>query len=134
VATGTVTSQATSASTDYDWNFSGPAPYVYRGPAGAYTVRTDASCAGGEIVTRTQVVVIEQKIARTTMSSAEFKQIKSGMTQHKVKRIVGYNGRAGGKYDGTVTRTYDSMPCWSYSSVTFRGGRVVAKSYDFDHD
>lgn len=78
--------------------------------------------------------MIEHKTARTTMSSAELKQIKTGMTQREVKRVVGYNGRSGGKYAGTVSRTYDSMPCWSCSSVTFRGGRVITKSYDFDHD
>lgn len=43
VATGTVTDQATGASKDYDWDFSGPAPYVFRGPAGSYTVSTNAS-------------------------------------------------------------------------------------------
>lgn len=134
-AMSTVTNYQTGAVREFRWEFAAPNPWLLRGQPGYYRVATTIECRHGVSRTFAQRARIRQKTHATTMSWQEFNRIRRGMTFRKVTRILGgYEGRSGGRYNGQVSRTYESMPFWSLSDVTFRRGRVVSKAYNFGHD
>jgi hypothetical protein len=116
------------------WRYRGTLPGLFfpRVRVGRYQLSTTARCQR-KVAKRVEVVRVKEKTARTTMSRAEFRRIKRGMTRAQVRRIVGYDGH-GSRYGAWMYRTYDMMPFWRYSNVEFRHGRVVRKSWNVDHD
>jgi hypothetical protein len=100
---------------------------------GEYKVITVATCRGHKR-TRTELVTVSEKTTDRTVSPREWRKIKRGMKVERVRRIVGYNGTYGGRFQGEVTRTYDMMGFWRWSLVTFRDGRVAFKNWNVDHD
>jgi hypothetical protein len=116
------------------WKYRGSLPGLYfpRVQVGRYQLSTQASC-GQNTAKRIEVVRVREKTARTTISLAEFRRIRHGMTRARVTNIVGYDGR-GSRYGARMYRTYDMMPFWRYTGVEFRNGRVVRKSWNFSHD
>lgn len=116
------------------WKYRGSLPGLYfpRVEVGRYRLTTQASCRLRS-AKRIEVVIVREKTARTTVSRAEFRRIKHGMTRAKVEKIVGYDGH-GSRYGAQMYRTYDMMPFWRYAGVELRHGHVVRKSWNFSHD
>src|SRR3954453_8530729 len=74
-----------------NWKSWGPNMWFPRVPVGDYRVTTTATCPVHQ-ATRVQTVSVKQKTARTTISRAEFRRIKHGMTLRRIQHIVGYAG------------------------------------------
>lgn len=130
----TVNNVATGQQQTYSWSGAVPAAKFPRVDPGAYASTTVATCKGRQ-TTRTETVVVTRKTRRTTVSHAEFHRIARGMSLKKVDRIVGYTGRSSwpvGRRREAVA--YDMNRFWSWASVTFRHGHVVAKHWDVAHD
>jgi hypothetical protein len=114
----------------YQWTGSLPNMGFPRVEVGRYRVTTAATCRG-TTRTREQNVTVREKAPRTTVSRAEWRRIKRGMTVERVRRIVGY---AGESMPGSTGRIYDMMPFWRWSVVDYRNGRVVSKMWNVGHD
>ena len=100
---------------------------------GTYTSRTVARCRDRRKV-RIQTVTVEQKTPRTTISRAEFRRIRRGMSPKQVRDVVGYRGRPAGHFAGERMRNYDMMRFWRWSVVVYRDGEVRSKYWDTAHD
>jgi hypothetical protein len=100
---------------------------------GTYTSRTTAWCGTHKAI-RTETLVVKQKTARTTISMAEFRSIRRGMTTDQVRDIIGYHGRYAGRWAGKTSRVYDMMAFWRWSQIAYRDGRVAAKYWNVPHD
>jgi len=100
---------------------------------GTYTSRTVARCGGRKKV-RIETVTVKQKTPRTTISRTEFRRIRRGMTPAQVRDVVGYRGRAAGRFAGERRRTYDMMRFWRWALITYRNGEVHSKHWDTAHD
>lgn len=116
------------------WKYRGALPGLYfpRLDVGRYRLTTQAWC-GRDMAERAEVARIREKTDQTTVSRAEFRRIRVGMTPSQVTKIVGHHGY-NSRYGSQLYRTYDMMPFWKYSSVEFRGGHVVRKQWNFGHD
>lgn len=116
------------------WRYRGSYPGMYfpRVAVGRYRLTTRASCHRAR-ARRVEVATVRRKTLRTTISPREFRRIKSGMSRDRVRRIVGYDG-SGTRLGRQMWRSYDMMKFWAYTSVEFRRGRVVSKSWNVDHD
>jgi hypothetical protein len=123
----------TGYSRTFRWRGALPGIAFPRVAVGTYTSRTTAWCGRHEAV-RTQTVVVEQKTARTTISRAELRRIRRGMTAAEVRDIVGYRGTYAGHWNGKTSRVYDMMAFWRWTQIVYRDGHVVAKYWDVDHD
>jgi hypothetical protein len=124
---------ATGQTWTYRWRGALPGYGFPRVEVGQYEVRTRATC--GTTTRRwTDTVRVEEKTPERTVSRAEWRKIKRGMTVDRVAQIVGYRGVRGGRHAGTVTRTYDMMRFWRWSVIEYREGRVVYKRWNVDHD
>jgi len=110
------------------WRYRGSLPGLYfpRVEVGRYRLTTKARC-GGTTAKRVEVVVVEEKTARTTIARKEFNQIERGMTQAKVRRIVGYTG-TGSRYRARVYRTYDMMPFGPTQALSSTTGGLCARA------
>ena len=117
----------------YRWKGALPGVYFPRVKVGTYRSTTTAWCRTNK-ATRTQAVRVTEKTLQTTISRAEFRRIKRGMSRDRVRHIVGYPGLDAGTYAGEATRNYDMMAFWRWASITYRDGRVVRKAWDVDHD
>ena len=124
---------ATGYTRTYRWKGALPGVYFPRVKVGTYRSTTTAWCRTNK-ATRTQTVRVTEKTLRTTISHAEFRRIKRGMSRDRVRHIVGYPGLDAGTYAGERTRNYDMMAFWRWASITYRDGRVVRKAWDVDHD
>lgn len=132
-----LTEVSTGKKRTFRWTGALPGVHFPRVAPGYHWVYTGARCGTGEdavAAARTQKVLIREKTARTTMSWTEYTRIKRDMTRAQVKAIVGNDGHSPSTYDGATTRTYDNMPFWRWSTVTYRDGRVISKAWDVDHD
>ncbi len=129
----TLTSVKTGKSHTYRWTGALPGMYFPRVRVGAYRSKTTAWCRG-ERLTRTHTVRVAQKTPATTISRAEFRRIRRGMTRARVRNMLGLDGKACWKYAARTTCNYDMMAFWAWATVTYRDGRVVAKQWDVDHD
>ena len=104
-----------------------------RVPPGRYVSYAVARC-GDVKATRRQRLEVVQKTAETTISKAEYRAIKDGMTRREVKQIVGYGGRRHGTHKNMHGRAYDLMPFWRWTIVVFTDGLVTHKMWDVPHD
>ena len=129
----TVTNTTTGWTKTYRWTGSLPGMYFPRVPVGQYKSRTVAKCHG-VAKTRIQFVTVKEKTLRGTVSKAEWRRIHRGMTRARVSRIVGSSGRDPFRWDGKLTVTYDMMPFWRWSIISYRNGRVVDKHWNVGHD
>jgi hypothetical protein len=107
--------------------------YFPRVPVGRYKSTSVATCHGAAKA-RTQFVTVKEKTLEGTVSQAEWRQIHRGMTRVQVARIVGNNGRDPFRWDGQLTVTYDMMPFWLWSIISYRNGRVLEKHWNVGHD
>ncbi|MEV7431848.1 hypothetical protein AB0N29_19710 [Nocardioides sp. NPDC092400] len=123
----------TGYSRTFRWRGSLPGLYFPRVEAGTYRSTVVAWC-GKAKARDVHSVEVGQKTHQTTVSKAEFRRVKVGMTPQRVRQIVGYGGVATPVYAGERTRTYDMMAFWRWSVVVYRHGKVVRKYWDVDHD
>lgn len=100
---------------------------------GDYRVKTIAYCRGIRSK-RSELVTVVEKTRRRTISRAEFRAVKRGMSARRVREIVGYGGEFTGPYDGRGFRTYDMMAFWAIAVIEFQDGRVTRKFWDVGHD
>ena len=117
----------------YRWTGSFPGMYFPRVPVGTYKSTTTARCHRNE-KTRVETVTIKEKTLDGTVSRAEWRQIRRGMTRAEVADIVGSGGRDPSRGDGKLTVTYDMMKFWRWSLISYREGRVVDKYWNVGHD
>lgn len=77
-------------------------------------------------------VLVPLKVSDHCVSKKEFKKIKTGMTQKKVKAITGTGGTviAESEFGGYRTVIRDYRTCARYASVnvTFQNGVVISKA------
>ena len=119
---------------NYRWRGALPNMAFPRVEVGRYEVRTTGTC-GTTTKTWVETVRVREKTPERTVSRAEWRRIKRGMTVERVRQIIGYNGevyRYG--YGGRTSHRYDMMPFWRFSIVEYRNGRVVSKMWNVDHD
>jgi hypothetical protein len=128
-----VTRLSTGTSRTYRWRGGGPGMAFPRVPTGRYRVVTVARC-GESRGRQVERLAVREKTLDGTVSRAEFRQVRRGMTRARVARIVGNDGRDPWSYRGRTTRTYDMMAFWRWSLITYRDGRVVRKMWDVGHD
>lgn len=116
------------------WRYRGsyPGRYFPRVEVGRYRLTTKAWC-GKRAARRVETVRVEEKTAATTMSHAEYRRIKRGMTPKQVRRIVGVRAFAS-SYRNQLWWTFDLMPFWQYGTVEFRDRRLVRKAWNVGHD
>jgi hypothetical protein len=128
-----IESLATGRTWTYHWTGALPGMAVTRVEVGSYEVRTRGTCRG---TTRrwVETVRVKEKTAQTTVSIAEWRRIKRGMTPQRVARIVGYHGDSAGRFAGQVARRYHMMRFWRWSIVYYRNGHVVSKAWNVGHD
>lgn len=117
----------------FRWRDSLPGYWFPRLVVGEFKATTTVRCAGYTRV-RTQRVEIEQKTHESTVSRAEWRRVRVGMSRERVARVVGTDGRDPFRYGGRSTRTYDNMPFWAWSNIAYRNGRVVEKYWQPGHD
>lgn len=129
----TLTSLATGRSRTYSWRGAYPGMYFPRVEPGEYRSKTSVKCRA-QSLTRTHFVHVGEKTAAETVSRTEWRQIRRGMTRARVANIVGTDGRDPFSYAGKTIFTYDMMPFWRWSLVTYRNGRVVSKTWNVGHD
>jgi hypothetical protein len=128
-----LTHEETGEKETFRWTGSLPNVAFPRVEPGHYISYAVARC-GDARATRRQGLEVLQKTAETTISRAEFKEIKDGMTRRQVKGIVGYGGKSLGDYENEHGRSYDLMPFWRWSIVVFTDGLVTDKLWDVAHD
>lgn len=129
----TLTNARTGWTRTWRWQGSLPGMHFPRVDVGTYWSRTTATC-GQETRTRHQKLRIKEKTYAGTVSRAEWKQIRHGMTRERVAAIVGSDGRYPSHSDGTTVLQYDMMRFWRWSLIWYRDGRVVAKMWNVGHD
>ena len=117
----------------FRWTGAFPNMAFPRVEVGHYTSYAVARC-GDVKETRSQGLEVLQKTAATTMSRAEFKAIRDGMTRREVKAIVGYGGKSLGDYKNEHGRRYDLMPFWRWTVIVFTDSLVTDKLWDVPHD
>ena len=129
-----IESETTGYTYTYRWRGALPVVGFPRVEPGRYEVRTKATC-GTTTKTWVESVEVKEKTAERTVSPAEWRRVKRGMTLERVREIIGYSGQlAGNSYGGASYRTYEMMPFWRYSILEFRHGRVVSKLWNAAHD
>lgn len=128
-----LTDEETGETETFRWTGALPNVAFPRVEPGHYTSYAVARC-GDVKASRRQDLEVLQKTAETTMSRAEFRAIKDGMTRREVKQIVGYGGKSAGHYKNEHGRTYDLMPFWHWTMVVFTDGLVTDKYWDVPHD
>jgi hypothetical protein len=126
-------SKVTGNTRIFHWRGVRPGIHFPRVAVGSYRSTTTAWCRDNR-ERRVSTVRVWQKTAANTMSKAEFRHIKRGMAPDRVRRIVGYSGRAAGSYGGEKMRAYDIMPFWRWTVIVYRDGEVVRKYWNVDHD
>ena len=129
-----IESLRTGKTFNYRWHGALPNMAFPRVEVGRYEVRTKATC-GTTTKTWDEVVRVKEKTHERTVSRAEWRRIKRGMTADRVRRIIGYDGevyRYG--YGGLTNHRYDVMSFWRFSIVEYRNGHVVSKMWDVPHD
>jgi hypothetical protein len=131
--TWTLTSVASGWSKSWSWRGTLPGMYFPRVEPGDYRSKTTVRCRT-QSKTRTHRVHVDEKTSAETVSRAEWRQIRRGMTRARVANTVGNPGRDPFRYGGKTVLTYDMMPFWRWSLVTYRDGRVVSKSWNVGHD
>ena len=129
----TLTSVATGWSRTWSWRGALPGMYFPRVKPGIYRSETTVKCRT-QSRSRTHRVHVGEKTAAGTVSRSEWRQIRRGMTRAQVADIVGNPGRDPFRYGGKTTWTYDMMPFWAWSLVSYRDGRVVSKMWNVGHD
>ena len=128
-----LTSEETGETQTFRWTGALPNIAFPRVEPGHYTSFAVARC-GDVKAERRQDLEVVQKTPETTMSRAEFKAIKDGMTRRDVKEIVGYGGKSAGNYKNEHGRTYDLMPFWHWTMLVFTDGLLTDKYSDVPHD
>lgn len=128
-----LTNTETGYSRTFKWRGSYPGLYFPRVKVGRYRSTTVAWC-GTDKARAVQTVEVGQKTYKTTVSKAEWRRIKVGMTPQRVRQIVGYGGVASPGYAGERSRTYDMMAFWRWSIVVYKNGKVTKKYWDVGHD
>jgi single stranded DNA-binding protein len=97
---------------------------------GELSMRTYDNSEGQKVT----VFEIEASEVAPQLSRAEFRRIKKGMTPDEVRDIVGYRGKAAGRFGKTRFRTYDMMAFWRWSLVIHKDGNVRSKRWNVEHD
>jgi hypothetical protein len=129
----TLTRVKTGKSHTYRWTGALPGMYFPRVAVGRYRSKTTGRCRGNQL-TRVHTVRVIQKTLGSTISRAEFKQVRRGMSRAKVGEVVGFDGKACWVYSGRTSCNYDMMSFWAWAMITYSDGRVVEKHWDVDHD
>jgi hypothetical protein len=94
-------------------------------PAGTYQVRTWAQCGTVE-KNFTKTLTIKTLPASQTVSKAEYKKVKNGMSVKKVKKIVGK--KVGGwKAGKSYTIDADTTSWGNYAWFEFKNGKLKSK-------
>ena len=128
-----VVNDSTGEVTSFDWFKAYPGMRFPRLAVGTYTSKVVARCRSNQ-ATRTHRFTIGQKTARSTISMAEFRRVKVGMSRQRVREIVGNGGVDPFSYDGLTSRTFHQMEFWSWSVIQFRDGRLHRKFWSVGHD
>jgi hypothetical protein len=128
-----VRNPATGWKRTFRWTGALPGLFFPRVATGTYEARTTVRCAGVRRV-RKEKFAIREKTLEGTMSRAEFDAIVRGMSRADVATIVGNSGRDPFTYGGSTQVTYDNMPFWAWSTISYRNDRVVEKAWQVAHD
>jgi len=90
-------------------------------PPGTYRVSIKATCNGASS-SYTGTRTIKRETDKNTVSRAEFKRIKKGMTLRQVKKIVGNNGLGFGSI-----RLLDHRGNFGWAELSTRKGKIAGK-------
>ena len=129
-----IESLRTGETYNYRWRGALPNMAFPRVEVGRYEVRTNGTC-GTTTKVWVEMVRVKEKSHERTVSRAEWRRIRPGMSVDRVRQIIGYNGavyRYG--YGKRSSHRYDMMPFWRWSLVEYRSGRVISKLWNAAHD
>lgn len=90
-------------------------------PPGTYRVSIKATCNGASS-SYTGTRTVKRETDKNTISKAEFKRIKKGMSLGKVKKIVGNSGLGFGSI-----RLLDQRGNFAWAEISMKKGKVAGK-------